>query len=111
MGKGIGLEIGNSVYFYDKDGEFSYFSHDEYAKRVIIDLIQAGYIDCLHSYGDGATSRDEIVRALDVLHKADCKLDVWVNHYGARSNLGAGSNTCWANVGGTTQVRVCIMPM
>lgn len=88
MGKGIGLEIGNSVYFYDKDGEFSYFSHDECAKRVIISLIRAGYIDCLHSYGDGATSRDEILRALDVLHKADCKLDVWVNHYGARSNLG-----------------------
>ena len=87
MGKGVGLEIGNSFYFYDEDAEFSYFSHDEYAKRVIIDLIRAGYIDCLHSYGDGATSRDEILRALDVLHKADCKLDVWVNHYGARSNL------------------------
>jgi len=88
MGTGIGLEIGNSFYFYDKDGEFSYFSHDEHAKSVIIDLIRAGYIDCLHSYGDGATSRDEILRALDVLHREDCGLKVWVNHYGAPSNFG-----------------------
>lgn len=88
MGEGVGLEIGNSIYFYDDKGEFSYFTHDEHAKRVIIDMIRAGYIDCLHSYGDGATSRDDVLRALDVLHGADCKLDVWINHYGARSNLG-----------------------
>lgn len=87
MGEGVGLEIGNSFYFYDRKGEFSCFTHDERAQRVIIDLIQAGYIDCLHSYGDAATSRDEILRALDVLYSADCKLDVWVNHHGAHNNL------------------------
>jgi hypothetical protein len=88
MGQGVGLEIGNSFYFYDREGDFSYFTHDERAQGVIVDLIRAGYIDCLHTYGDGATSRDQILRALDVLDGADCKIDVWVNHYGARSNLG-----------------------
>ena len=87
MGEGVGLEIGNSFYFYDKEGKVSYFCHDEYAKRVIIDLIRAGYIDCLHSYGDGATSRGEILRAIDVLDRNNCKLDVWVNHHGAQSNF------------------------
>jgi len=87
MGEGVGLEIGNSFYFYDEDGGFSYFSHDGHAKRVIIDLIRAGYIDCLHSYGDATRRRDNILRALDVLDREDCKLDVWVNHYGARNNL------------------------
>lgn len=87
MGEGIGLEIGNSFYFYDKGDEFSYFGDDESAKRVIINLIRAGYIDCLHSYGDGATNRDEILRALDVLHRNNCKLDVWGNHHGAPSNF------------------------
>jgi len=87
MGEGLGLEIGNSFYFYDDENDFSYFAHDERAKRVIIDLIQSGYIDCLHSYGDAATSRDQIVRSLDILNNANCKLDVWVNHYGARSNF------------------------
>ena len=88
MGEGVGLEIGNSIYFYDSEGRFSYFTHDERAKGVIIDLIRAGYVDCLHSYGDAAASRDDILRALDVLHAADCKLDVWINHHGAPSCLG-----------------------
>ncbi len=87
MGEGVGLEIGNSFYFYDIPGAFSYFTHDEQAQRVIIDLIQAGYIDCLHTYGDGAASRDDILRALEVLYHAECKLTVWINHYGARSNF------------------------
>lgn len=88
MGKGVGLEIGNSFFFYDNEGDFSYFSHDERARRVIIDLMRAGYIDCLHSYGVAAKSRDAILRALDVLHKENCKLDVWVNHASAPSNFG-----------------------
>jgi len=88
MGEGVGLEIGNSFYFYDKDGEFSYFSPDKRARGVITDLIRVGYIDCLHTYSDGATSRDQMLRALDILHKADSKLDVWVNHHGSSSNLG-----------------------
>lgn len=87
MGNGVGLEIGNSVYFYDDKREVSYFTHGERTRSLIVDLIQAGYIDCLHSYGDAAFSRDQIVRALDVLYGLDCKLDVWTNHYGAPSNL------------------------
>jgi glycosyltransferase involved in cell wall biosynthesis len=88
MGEGVGLEIGNSFYFYDQEGGFSYFSHDERAQRVIIELIRAGYIDCLHTYGDAAMSRDQVLRALAALCKADCTLDVWVNHHGARTSLG-----------------------
>jgi hypothetical protein len=88
MGRGVGLEIGNSFYFYDDDGYFSYFTHDDRARQVIIELIRAGYIDCLHSYGDSATGRDQVLRALEVLRRADCRLDVWVNHNGASSNIG-----------------------
>lgn len=88
MGEGIGLEIGNSFYFYDAANEFSYFCHDERAKRVIIDLIRAGYIDCLHSYGNGATSRNQVQRAIESLEGTGCRLEVWTNHSDARSNIG-----------------------
>ena len=88
LGQGVGLEIGNSFYFYDDDRYFSYFTHGERARRVTTDLIQAGFIDCLHTYGDAATTRDECRRALDALEQADCHLDVWINHYGSRSNVG-----------------------
>ncbi len=87
MGEGVGLEIGNSVYFYDDERHFSYFTHDERARAVIRGLIRAGYVDCLHSYGDAVADRGEIQRALDVLYVADCTLDVWVNHQGASNNL------------------------
>jgi hypothetical protein len=89
MGQGIGLEIGNSFYFYDNDREFSFFTHDERAREVIIDCIHAGYLDSLHSYGDAAMTRDEALRGLDALTQADCHLDVWINHYGSRSNVSA----------------------
>jgi hypothetical protein len=85
MGEGVGLEIGNSFYFYDEDGEVSYFTHEKRVQPVILDLIQAGYLDCLHTYGDQANSREQILRALDVLNEAGGKVDVWVNHHGARS--------------------------
>ena len=88
LGQGVGLEIGNSFYFYDDDRYFSYFTHDERAQRVTRDLIQAGFIDCLHTYGDAATTRDECRRALDTLDQAGCHLDVWINHFGSRSNVG-----------------------
>lgn len=87
MGEGVGLDIGNSFYFYDDEREFSWFTHDDRARVVIIDMIHAGYIDSLHSFGDAVTSRDEIDRALDALNDADCHLDVWINHYGSRSNI------------------------
>lgn len=87
MGEGLGLEIGNSVYFYDDDAHLSYFTGDDRARGTIEELIRAGYIDCLHSYGDANSSRDEIVRALDALGRAGCRLEVWVNHNGGMSNL------------------------
>lgn len=87
MGEGVGLEIGNSFYFYDKNNEFSFFTGDERAQQVIIDCIHAGYLDCLHSYGDRATSRKQIERSLDALTQADCLLDVWINHYGAQNDM------------------------
>ena len=88
LGEGLGLEIGNSFYFYDDERHFSFYTHEERAQRVIIDLIRAGYIDCLHTYGDAATSRAQILRGLDVLRTLDCTLQVWVNHNGSRNNLG-----------------------
>jgi hypothetical protein len=87
MGEGVGLEIGNSFYFYDAKSHFAYFNRDERAREVIIDLIHAGYMDCLHTYGDAAFTRNQIRRALDDLDTADCKIHVWINHYNAPSNL------------------------
>lgn len=87
MGEGIGLEIGNSLFFRDKGGTLSFNGADDWARGILIDLMHAGYIDCLHSYGDRATKREETLEALETLEQAGCKLDVWINHFGAPSNL------------------------
>ncbi len=87
MGEGVGLEIGNSFYFYDREGGFSYFGPDERSKQLIVDLVRAGYLDTLHTFGNGATTRAEIGKAMDILEAEGCHLQVWVNHHGARSNI------------------------
>lgn len=86
MGNGIGLEIGNSFFFYNHKKEFSYFDQDDRAKQITQAMIQSGYIDCLHSYGD-TDNRDDIVRALDSLESSNCQLEVWINHYGVSNDI------------------------
>jgi hypothetical protein len=90
MGAGIGLDIGNSFFFYEpRAGTIGYFSQDPKIAETIRSYLRAGYIDCLHSYGEKADfTREDAVRALAELKKADCKLDVWIDHAKSKSNLG-----------------------
>jgi len=89
MGPGIGLEVGNSIYFDMPSDQFSYWNTDEKGREMIRTLIRSGHVDCLHSYGDLATTRAHAERALDELSKCGCKLEVWVDHALAPSNFGA----------------------
>ncbi len=88
MGKGMGLEVGNTIYFDMPYGNFSYWNTDHAGQAMIRELIQSGHIDCLHSYGELATSRRDVERALAELSKYNCKIEVWVDHAKAASNFG-----------------------
>ena len=88
MGRGIGLEVGNSIYFDMPPGQFSYWNTDDEARAMIRRLIQSGHIDCLHSFGDLAKTRKHAERALDELSRNNCKLEVWVDHATAPTNFG-----------------------
>jgi len=89
MGPGVGLEVGNTIYFDMPRGQFSYWNTDDAGREMVRNLIRSGHIDCLHSYGDLATTRDHAGRALDELVRHDCRLEVWVDHSKAPSNFGA----------------------
>ncbi len=89
MGPGVGLEVGNTIYFDMAPGHFSYWNASEAEREKIRSLIRSGYIDCLHSYGDLATARAHAGRALDELVKHDCWIPVWVDHAVAPTNFGA----------------------
>ena len=86
-GKGLGLEIGDTFWFYDELGRFSYF--DKYSNRpsdqapVIRDYYASGYIDCLHTWGDFTNVKFERKYAQWVVDECAAQgltLPIWVNH-------------------------------
>ncbi len=89
MGPGVGLEVGNSIYFNMPPGQFAYWNTDDAGRAMVRALIHSGHIDCLHSYGDLATKREHAGKALDELARYDCQLKVWVDHGTAATNFGA----------------------
>ena len=89
MGPGVGLEVGNSIYFDMPSDQFAYWNTDDAGREMVRTLIRSGHIDCRHSYGDLATTRAHAGRALDELARHDCKLEVWIDHGTAATNFGA----------------------
>jgi hypothetical protein len=88
-GPGVGLEVGNSIYFDMPPDQFAYWTTDDEGRDLVRRLIRSGHVDCLHSYGDLATTRAHAARALDELARHGCRLRVWVDHAVAPSNFGA----------------------
>lgn len=88
MGPGVGLEVGNSIFFAMPPDQFSYDRTDEAGREVIRTLIRSGHIDCLHSYGDEARTRRDVERILAELDRHRCVLPVWVDHSKAPTNFG-----------------------
>lgn len=88
VGPGVGLEVGNTIYFDMPPDQFSYGNTDDAGRAMVRDLIRSGHVDCLHSFGDLATTRAHASAALEELQAHDCHVDVWVDHSKAPSNFG-----------------------
>lgn len=89
FGKGLQLETGNTIYFDMPDNQFSYNNTTPDGQGLVQKLIRSGHIDCLHSYGDRVTTRDEVKACLAELERKNCRLKVWIDHAIAPSNFGA----------------------
>jgi hypothetical protein len=81
--------------------QFSYWNGDEAARAALRALMRSGHVDCLHSFGDLASTRAHAGRALDELAQHDCSLKVWVDHAVAPSNFGADIMRGLGDVEGT----------
>ncbi len=90
MGKGVNLEIGGSFFMYEPPTDsISYFYGGPEYQKLVIELVKAGYIDFLHSYGKkNDFTRNDAVFSLDVLNKKKCKVDIWVDHTNTPDNFG-----------------------
>jgi len=106
MGPGLGLEIGDTFWMYSTHPEntdaFSYFEGtttdlSKYAE-VMRKLIWAGYIDCLHTYGNfsqyGGFTRKMAEQAISELEKWDLRVDVWINHGDLHDFQNIGNTWC-----------------
>jgi hypothetical protein len=89
MGEGLGLEVGNTIYFDMPSDQFAYWNTDEAGRAMVRMLIRSGHIDCLHSFGDLATTRTRAAANLEELCRHDCRLEVWIDHATAATNFGA----------------------
>ena len=89
MGRGVGLEVGNTIYFDMPPDQFAYWNTDDEGREMVRTLIRSGHVDCLHSFGDLATTRADAGRALDDLDRHGCSLQVWIDHAVAPTNFGA----------------------
>jgi hypothetical protein len=89
MGPGVGLEVGNTIYFDMPRSQFAYWNTDDCGRAQVRALIRSGHVDCLHSFGDLSTTRASAARALDDLVRHDCQLRVWIDHARAATNFGA----------------------
>jgi hypothetical protein len=87
VGKGVGLEVGNTIYFDMPEHNFSYTNTDDDGREKIHQLIQSGHIDCLHSFGDFVDSRERIETCWSEIQKGSRKIEVWVDHAQAPTNL------------------------
>ena len=89
MGPGVGLEVGNTIYFDMPPDQFAYWNTDDAGRGMIRDLIRSGHVDCFHSFGDLATTRAHAGRALDELTRHGLRLEAWIDHARAPTNFGA----------------------
>jgi len=89
IGPGVGLEVGNSIYFDMSPDQFSYWNTDDAGRDMVRNMIRSGHIDCLHSFGDLAVTRRDAARALDELDRHNCRLEVWIDHGTAPTNFGS----------------------
>jgi hypothetical protein len=88
MGPGVGLEVGNSIFFDMAPGQFSYWGADDASREMVRTLVHSGHVDAIHSWGDLATERRHAERNLGELERHGCRLEVWIDHSKAASNFG-----------------------
>ncbi len=87
LGRGVNLEIGNTIYFHMPKDQFAYWNCSDSARSNIHALIRSGHIDCIHSFGDYADTRDMALACLQELDSHGCKIKVWVDHAQAPTNF------------------------
>lgn len=99
IGRGFGLEIGSSFWFYNSTSTFqlSYFRGTSNTETLFApycrQLWQSGHVDSLHTYGnfdEGGFQRKYAESALNVLQKHQIQIPTWINHGNENNSQNVG---------------------
>ncbi len=107
FGPGLGLEVGNSFWFFNatRSPQLTYFSDYDGTSTDFAphcrEFWQSGHVDTLHTYGnfdEGGFQRRYAETAVEELYKQDAQVPVWINHGTPlnHQNLGPGETYCGA---------------
>lgn len=100
IGRGLGLEIGNSFWFFRNSEHkgISYFEERTSQKTdfapYILELVKSGYLDSLHTYGDfnqGGFERKYAELAVDEIVKQNMNIKIWINHGNKNNSQNIGN--------------------
>ena len=88
MNEEIGITFTNTFYPYHEESKFSLLSGTSMDKKIILDHIDKGLVDAIHSFGEKKDfKRSDAKRALEELEKNRCRLSLWIDHAESPSNL------------------------
>lgn len=90
MGTGVGLEVGNTIYFRMPPDQFAFENASGEDREKVFAMIRSGHIDCIHSFGDMVTTRAEVAAYWDLLSRHGAVPEVWIDHARAPTNFDPG---------------------
>lgn len=114
LGKGLGLEVGNSFWFFNEStsNQLSYFKSFSKVETsfapICRELCKSGHLDIMHTFGNfdnNSFSRKFAEIAINELIKHDLKIQTWVNHGGNSQNVGY-LNNCLGSIPGTSEYHI-----
>ncbi len=87
LGTGLDLEFANSLYFAMPKKQFAYWNIGANERAKTRELLQLGFIDTLHSFGDGVRDKASLTKSLDEINEHGMRFPIWINHSAAPTNL------------------------
>ena len=87
LGTGLDLEFANSLYFAMPEKQFAYWNIGADKRAKTRELLQLGFIDTLHSFGDGVRDKRSLTKSLEEIIEYGMRFPIWINHSAAPTNL------------------------
>lgn len=87
LGDGLSLQLANSIYFGMPATQFSYWNASGGQRKILLDCMEAGLIDTLHTYGDLVVDSKSIDLCIQEMADKSMSFPIWSNHSNSPTNI------------------------